>query len=353
MRPKNPTWIGLTRFSVKLRIFQAFALLLLLTACSPPKTDCARSDVYCVGLVTDTGGLQDYGLTQSAWDGLQQALNDGVIQKADFIESVDARDYAKNISTFAESGYDVIVTSGVSLEDETLHAVDLYPDSVFIGLDQPPDPTRPNFLAVDFPEDQGGFLAGVLAAGMTGTNIVGAACETSGISSNWQACEGFRAGAEYANPDITVYVTYRENGHREDLFRDEAWGRESALGMIAGGADVIFGVGGGTGQGALLAASQAGAWCLGSEQDQFHVTREAGAALLASVTPDASEVLIQTLALLPTGLPPSPLMGTVRLSPYHEADRFVPTFLQQSLLELQTALKAGEILTDVASEKPE
>jgi hypothetical protein len=46
-------------------------------------------------------------------------------------------------------------------------------------------------------------------------------------------------------------------------------------------------------------------------------------------------------------------MGTVRLSPYHEAERFVPTFLQQSLLELQTALKTGEILTDVASEKPE
>jgi basic membrane protein A len=137
-----------------------FLIASLLTACSPPKTDCARSDVYCVGLVTDTGGLQDYGLTQSAWDGLQQALNDGVIQKADFIESVDARDYAKNISTFAESGYDVIVTSGVSLEDETLQAVDLYPDSVFIGLDQPPDPTRPNFLAVDFPRTRADFWPG-------------------------------------------------------------------------------------------------------------------------------------------------------------------------------------------------
>jgi basic membrane protein A len=304
-------------------------------------------------LVTDTGGLQDYGLTQSAWDGLRQALDDGIVQKTDFIESVDARDYAKNISTFAESGYDVIVTSGVSLEDETLQAVDLYPDSVFIGLDQPPDPSRPNFLAVDFPEDQGGFLAGALAAGITRTGIIGAACETSGISSNWQACEGFRAGAEYTNPDILVYITYRESGHREDLFRDKAWGRETALGMIADGADIIFGVGGGTGQGALLAASQAGAWGLGSEQDQFHVTREAGAALLASVTPDASKVLIQTLTLLPAGLPPSPLMGTVRLSPYHEAERFVPIALQQNLLDLQTALHNGEVATGVPPEKPE
>lgn len=335
-----------------LRFFILLFISILLTACTPPEMDCARSDIYCVGLVTDTGGLQDYGLTQSAWEGIQKALADGIIQKADFIESVDARDYAKNLGTFAETGYDVIVSSGLSLEDETLQAADLYPDSVFIGLDQPADPSRQNLLAVNFPEDQGGFLAGVLAANMTDTGLVGAACETSGIPSNWRACAGFRAGVEYADLGVIVYITYREDGHREDLFRDEAWGRATALGMIEDGADIIFGVGGGTGQGALLAASQAGAWAIGSEQDQFQVRRDAGARILASVTPDAGPILIQLLGLIPLAQPPSLVMGEIRLSPYHEAGRFIPLALQDTLVELQQALKNGTVSSGVPSEKP-
>lgn len=328
-------------------------LCLFLTACAPSQADCARSDIYCVGLVTDTGGLQDHGLTQSAWEGIQKARSDGLIQQADFIESVDSRDYPKNLAYFAERKYDVIVSSGVSLEDETLQAADLYPDSVFIGLDQPPDPARQNVISVTFPEDQGGFLAGVLAANMTDTGLVGAACETSGIPSNWRACAGFRAGVEYADLGVIVYITYREDGHREDLFRDEAWGGATALGMIEDGADIIFGVGGGTGQGALLAASQAGAWGIGSEQDQFQVRRDAGAHILASVTPDAGPILIQLLGLLPLAQPPSLVMGEMRLSPYHEAGRYIPLALQDSLVELQQALKNGALSTGVPSEKTE
>jgi basic membrane protein A len=329
-------------------------LPVFLSACAPhSQADCARSDVYCVGLVTDTGGLLDDGLTQSAWDGLQQALAGGSIQQADFIESVDSRDYAKNLSTFAETGYDVIVASGAGLEDAALQTADLYPDSVFIGLDQAPDPSRHNFIAVTFPHDRGGFLVGVLAAHMTDTGIVGAACETSGISSNWQACEGFRAGVEYADLGVLAYVTYREDGHREDLFRDEAWGRAAALGMIEDGADVVFGVGGGTGQGALLAAAQAGAWAIGSERDQFQVRRDAGARILASVTPDAGPILVQLLSLIPLAQqPPALALGNLRLSPYHEAGRFIPLALQDRLAELQAALQEGSISSGVPPEKP-
>lgn len=336
---------------MKRSLLLVFLISLLLTACTPPEVDCARSDVYCVGLVTDTGGLQDYGLTQSAWEGIQKALADGIIQKADYIESVSALDYAKNLSTFAEMKYDLIVASGVSLEDETIQAADQYSDSVFIGLDQASDPSRQNLLVVNFPQDKGGFLAGALAASMTDTGVIGAACETSGIASNWSACEGFRAGAAYIDPEVTVLVTYREDGHREDLFRDQAWGRETALEMLADGVDVLFGVGGGTGQGAVVAAAQAGAWSIGSEQDQFEVRPEAGKRILASVIPDAGSVLYAVLAQIPSGLPTSPLMGSMRLSPFHEAERFIMLPVQQNLIELENALKNGGISTGVKPEE--
>ena len=327
-------------------------LSLLLAACNLSKADCARSDVLCVGLVTDTGKLQDHGLTQSAWEGIQKALSDGVIQKADAIESVDARDYAKNIAFFTQSHYDVIITSGMGLADETLQAAHLNPGSVFIGLDQPPELTHPNFHAVSFPEDQGGFLAGALAAGMTQTGIVGAACETAGIASNWRACEGFRAGAQYINPEVIVFISYREEGASEDLFKDNAWGSATALGMLRDGADVIFGVGGGTGEGATAAAAGAGAWSLGSEQDQFYVTREAGSRLLSSILPQASQVIYEALVSIQKGTPPGALVGSMQLAPYHKAGHFVPLDLQARLLELQIKLKSGEIKTHIAAEKP-
>ena len=102
-----------------------------------------------------------------------------------------------------------------------------------------------------------GFLAGALAARISETRIVGAVCETSGINSVWRYCEGFRAGARYEDKDIKAEVIYRDDGDRESLFIDEAWGHDTAQELIQRGADIIFAAGGATGQGALRAAAEA------------------------------------------------------------------------------------------------
>src|SRR5690606_34842195 len=151
-----------------------------LTACGS-SSDCFREEVFCAALVTDTQGLDDHGINQDAWLGLEAAKANNLANQADFIESVDARDYMKNISYFAERGYDVIFTSGVALEDETHQSADLYPDSVFVGLNQTFEESLPNLVSVTFPEDQMGFAAGLLAARISKTGIIGAVCETSGI----------------------------------------------------------------------------------------------------------------------------------------------------------------------------
>ncbi|NCT22375.1 BMP family ABC transporter substrate-binding protein, partial [bacterium] len=57
--------------------------------------------MFCVGLVTGFGKVDDHGLNQSAWEGVQQALADGLIDQADFIETIDARDHGKNIAALA------------------------------------------------------------------------------------------------------------------------------------------------------------------------------------------------------------------------------------------------------------
>src|SRR5689334_24181490 len=105
---------------------------LLLVSCTKSPA-CFREDVFCAGLVTDTLGIDDHGINQDAWLGLQQSKSEGVLDQAEYIESVDTRDYEKNIDYFMVQGYDVIITAGIGLDDETLHTATLKPDTVFIG----------------------------------------------------------------------------------------------------------------------------------------------------------------------------------------------------------------------------
>jgi basic membrane protein A len=94
------------------------ALVILVPACAPARPDCTKEEIFCVGMVTDVGKINDRGFNQSAWRGIQQAQEElGALVQ--YIETSDTRDYAKNIATFANENYDVIVTVGFNLRETT------------------------------------------------------------------------------------------------------------------------------------------------------------------------------------------------------------------------------------------
>ena len=155
------------------KLYPIFAILMvaamLLAACgqqAPAKPDCSKPETFCVGLVTDVGKIDDKSFNQSTWEGVQQAQKDlGAIVQ--YIETTDPKDYEKNISTFAEEKYDVIVTVGFALGEATTAAAKKYPDIKFIGVDQSQSEAVANLAGLVFPEDKAGFLVGALAAMMT------------------------------------------------------------------------------------------------------------------------------------------------------------------------------------------
>jgi basic membrane protein A len=319
-----------------------------LTACGS-SSDCFREEVFCAALVTDTLGVEDHGMNQDAWAGLQEAQSTGLADQADFIASVDARDYLKNIAYFAERGYDVIFTSGIALDDETLQSADLYPDSTFVGLNQAFEESHPNLISVTFPEDQMGFAAGVVATQLTQTGIVAAVCETSGIDSMWRYCEGFRAGVKFADDKVKALIIYRENGDREKLFIDEAWGYETGSDLIGRGADVLFAAGGVTGQGALKAASEFGISAIGAERDQAAALAESGRGVVTSFYGHARFEVQEVMRQVKDGQAGGARIGQIQFVP--PGQNFPP----EKVLELETLLKLlsnGEITTNIAIEKP-
>jgi basic membrane protein A len=334
-----------------------FVLILLtialaLSACAQ-SSDCFQEDVFCVALVTDMQGIDDHGMNQDTWVGLQEARANKLVDQVEYIESVDTRDYGKNITYFAEKGFDVIVTVNPGLRDETLRSAELYPDSIFIGMNQPHEETRLNLIPVTFPEDQMGFLAGALAARISEAKVIGAVCETSGIDSMWRYCEGFRAGVmsinELTGQNVKVSVVYRDDGDREKLFVDEDWGHDTAQGLIQRGADVIFAAGGATGQGALRAAVEAGIKSIGTERDQGAALAGSGSSVVTSIFGDANFEVQETLRLLRDGKTTELRSSQIKYVPF---DRTFPESLTREMDNLLFSLLNGEVKTNVTLKKP-
>ena len=311
--------------------------------------DCFSEEVFCAALVTDTRGINDHGMNQETWAGLEESKSGGLADQVEYIESVDARDYEKNIAYFAERGFDVIFTTGPGMDDETLRGANLYPDSVFVGMNQSQTESRPNLIPITFPEDQMGFVAGVIAATLTKTGVVGAICETSGIDSMWRYCEGFRAGAEFVNPELKVLVFYRDEGDSEKIFVDEAWGYDAANKAIRRGADVVFAAGGVTGQGALHAAAEANIPAIGTERDQAAVLAESGSSVVTSILGQASFEIKEVMRLLRDGNISGERLGQIENLPLN---RNFSENLQDGVNFLLITLRNGVIKTNVASEKP-
>ena len=98
----------------KLRILGVgLAALLLLAACGGSSGPAAK--VIKVGLVTDTGGLNDKSFNHLADVGLEKAKTDFKIQ-GDVVESKTGDDYVPNLTHFASLNYDLIIGVGFLMQ---------------------------------------------------------------------------------------------------------------------------------------------------------------------------------------------------------------------------------------------
>jgi len=335
--------------SKKLYLLMAFVLLasMVLAACQTGggEADCTSDDVLCVGLVTDVGEIDDKSFNQSAWEGVKQAESD-LGATVDYVETKDAKDYGANIALFADKGYDVIVTVGFALGEATAEASAKYPDVNFIGVDQFQVEAIPNIAGLIFAEDKSGFLAGALAAMMTSSNKIAAVLGTDLVPPVVAFNEGYKGGAIYINPDIEVISTYHPGG-LDVAFTDPEWGGTTAKQALDQGADVVFGAGGKTGNGALMeVAGNEGKFCIGVDTDQWLTVPEAHDCLISSamklIIPGVFGLVKQSSE---GSFPAGNYVGPVGLAPFHDFDSVIPQDVKDKLEEIDKGLKDGSIAT--------
>ncbi len=331
------------------------ALALLLAACpaAVPAADTGAADSaasagaeFKVGLVTDVGRVNDRSFNQSAWEGVVAAAD--MLGLADddikYIETQDAKDYADNIQQFIDADYNVIVSVGFALGDATIVAAQDNPDVFFIGVDQFQGEVLPNLAGLIFNEDHSGYLAGVLAGSLSQTGTIAAVLGTDLVPPVVAFNEGYVAGAQSVNPDINVISTYHP-GEISQAFVDPEWGAATAKQALDQGADVIFGAGGITGNGALqeiATADGAGetVFCIGVDTDQWNTVPAAQPCLVSSAMKLITPGVVDLVSLASEGnFPGGNYFGDADLAPFHDFDDMIP----QELKDLLEATKAGLI----------
>jgi basic membrane protein A len=322
------------------------------TAADTPTTGTSGGGKLKVGLVTDVGRLNDKNFNQGSWEGVVRAKDELGVE-TNYIETSDPKDYDKNIQQFVDQKYNVIVTVGFALGEATTKAAKANPNIKFIGVDQFQAEEVPNLAGLIFDEDKAGYLAGVLAASLSKSNNIGAILGTDDVPPVWKYGEGYKAGAKSIKPDITVQATYHSDVDITKTFVDPEWGKTTALSMVDRGADVLFGAGGLTGNGAIFAAKERNIPAIGVDVDQYEtIGDEFKGSLVSSALKLLGPGVFNLVKAAQDGsFKGGNNVGDVGIAPYHDwADR-VPADVDAKLKEVTAGLLDGSIKTCVSPAK--
>jgi basic membrane protein A len=326
----------------------ALLALSLLAGCGGPPGEGLK-----VGMVSDVGGVDDASFNQNTWEGLERARDElGV--SAQFIESQAQADYEKNITEFAEQDYDLIITVGFLLGDATAKMAGVYPDVSFGIIDYAYDPAIPNVAGIVFNVDEAAFPIGYLAAGWAslkdpGDPQVGWVGGMQ-IPPVEQFIVAYEAGVAYYNQQKGANVQVK--GVYVGDFEATDEGKIQGQSLIDEGVDVIFGVGGKTGNGGLAAAKANGKWGIGVDVDQYYTLPNEKDILITSCMKRLDNSVYSVVESLTKDEFPggSVYVGTlendgVGLAPYHDFEDEVPDDLKSEINDIVEGIKTGDIDT--------
>ncbi len=222
---------------------------------------------FNVCLVLDTGGVADKSFNESAYQGAVNAAKKNPNIKVTYLQSKGSADYTPNLTNSAKKGCNEVVATGGLLADATQKAALAYPKVHFAIVDDSVTAPKkaPNLYTLAFKSEQGGFLAGYVAASVSKSGTIGT---WGGINVGPQVTaymDGYLQGAKYygkqKKKDINVIGWDGKKGSfigPPNGFGDPTGGRSLTQTQMQQGADVVFPVAGGSGAGALTAAEAQG-----------------------------------------------------------------------------------------------
>jgi basic membrane protein A len=255
------------------KLSAAAAVVAALTAVAIGATGSSASTTaasnFTLGIVADTGGLNDHGFNHLAYEGQLEAKKKlGV--KIQTLQATSSADYVPYLTREAEDGDNLVVAVGFDFIDALGQVAKQFPKTKFAIIDTPAEaiPHKPkNVEGLIFDSQQSGYLVGYLsglvskAKGYTTISSVGG----QDIPSVESYIAGYQAGGKAADPSLKFLNAY------SDDFADQAKCETIADDQIGQGSKIVFQVAGGCGLGALQAAKQHGDYGIGVDADQGYL----------------------------------------------------------------------------------
>ena len=247
-----------------IRLTRVINILLCVVTVACGSTDRAHSPedsaarVFRVALLTP-GPISDQSWNGGAYEGLLR-IRDSLGGRISHIQTKTPAEFEENFRQYGASGYSLVFGHGFEFQDSAERVAREYPGTVFVTTGG--NRSGANLAAMTFSFDEPSFLAGMVAASVSRTGVIGCIGGTE-LPPVKSAFSAFAAGSEAINPSVRVIVSYIGN------WDDASAGKEQALAQMGRGVDVIFQDADAAGLGIFQAVKEApGHWIIGSNADQ-------------------------------------------------------------------------------------
>lgn len=213
---------------------------------------------FRVGLITP-GSVADAAWNAGAYAGLN-LVRDSLGISVSHVEARTPAEQEEALRTYAAQGYDLVFGHGFEFQGAAERVSAEHPKTVFIITSG--ERVAGNVAPLVFRIEEGTYLAGMVAGGMTKSGKIGfvGGIELPPIRRGYQ---GWVNGARSVNPRVETRVSYLNN------FDDAGAGREAALAMIRLGVDMLHHNADAAGIGLFQAAKESpGVYVFGANANQ-------------------------------------------------------------------------------------
>ena len=325
-----------------------------------------------IGVVTDVGAVNDKNFNQFSYAG---AVNGAILIGAKVPKVVvpkAASDYERLLQSYVDGGYDVIVAVGFNLQNPTAKLAKANPKIWFIGVDHDPcinakgdvDTTfkdctgviadlMPNYIALNYQEDQAGYLAGIVAASATKSGIIGAVGGVAICGPCVRYIQGFYLGAQSVKPDIKMKSAWVSASDFVKGFFDQPGGAAFGTQFIKQnpGIDVVFQVAGNTGNGVIDAGCAAKINVIGVDVDQYQSYKASKACILTSAEKHLAVSVTNSIQQIAAKTAKGGKVifnaanDGIGVAPFYDAASKLPADIQATLDKAIAGMKAGTVVT--------
>ncbi len=196
-------------------------------------TSSSSAAVFKVAVVAPSA-VNDLAFTQSMVDALNSLKSSENLEISISDNKFVVDDAANALRTYASQGYDLVIAHGSQYGGTVQQLAPEYPDVSFAWGTAGDTFGQPNVYAYQAASDQGGYVQGVVAAGITKSDVIGVVGPIE-VGDAKLYVDGFKAGVLATNPSVNVKVTYTGS------FSDVGLASTTAKSFVSENADVMTG----------------------------------------------------------------------------------------------------------------